>query len=557
MASEVNTSNSGVMKDGEVMPPPKPVQRSNSAPKPVKKAPPPVPAKPTGKPPVAGGKKPNPPRPATKPSPASDADPAFVEEEDQRATRATWQQMAIVYTVSFVMHAVVLGVLGMIFLPADVQEEILSILAEEEKVIESPKIDEPVPEPELLEQVEIQDSQEDVESLVKSEVDAEEKITLKLSDDAFQIKPDTSFGPSLPVKTGDISSGRSQAARAKMLANRGGNNASDAAVSSGLAWLASVQRRNGSWDFNDVGKANGAGKLSSPTGATGLALMAFLGAGHTHMKKCQYQDTVKRGVSYLLQSGIRQPAGLDFRGQSPGNEGMYVQAICATALSEALGMTNDRRLRPVAQGATNFIVRAQHSGGGWRYKPNTPGDTSVVGWQVVALKSAYHSKIPIPRMVGPGINKFLNDVSHKDQSQYSYTPGQSPKASTTSIGLLCRMYMGWKVDKPALIEGVKYLAKVGPLKNDIYYDYYASQVMIQFTGATGELWNEWNTEMRDYLVKTQKKSGPAKGSWDVIEGGHKGERGGRLYTTCLAIMTLEIYYRVLPLYKRAAVEGEF
>lgn len=547
MPHEANTSPSGVMKKGEVKPPPKPVSRPTT-PAGAAKQNPPIPPRPVGK-------KAAPPRKASQ-VPAENS-PAPAEEEDHRATAPTWQQMAIVYSVSFVVHAAILAIFGMIFLPKDVQEEILSIMVEEEKVIESPTVDEPIPEPEILEQVEVQDAPQDAESLVKSEVEANEKITLKLSDDAFQIKPDTVDGPSLPIKTGDISSGRSQAARAQMLAERGGNEASDAAVASGLAWLASIQRRDGSWDFNDVGKADEPGNLSSPTGATGLALMAFLGAGHTHMKECQYQDTVKRGINFLLQAGIRRPAGLDFRGQSPGNEGMYVQAIVATALAEALGMSDDRRLRPVAQAATDFIVRAQHSGGGWRYKPDSPGDTSVVGWQVMALKSAYHSKVRIPRTVGMGINKFLDDVSHKDKSQYSYMPGQQPKASTTSIGLLCRMYMGWKVENPSLKEGVKYLAKVGPLKNDIYYDYYASQVMIQVTGARGELWDKWNTAMRDYLVNTQVKNGPGKGSWDVIEKGHKGERGGRLYTTCLAIMTLEIYYRVLPLYQRAAVEGQF
>ncbi|MCA9070810.1 MAG: hypothetical protein KDA84_17895 [Planctomycetaceae bacterium] len=601
MPREDNTSNSGVMNHDEVKPPPKPISRASASGQPAQRNPSPAPPKPVGKPPVPVEKKGPPPKPVAKPpvpaenKPAppvpvakqptppkpvasppapvskkplpSSAKPSATERpapsneeeesEEQRATAATWQQMAMVYGVSFVLHAVVLGLLGMILLPAEVQEEIMSIVVKEDKVIESPKVDEPVPEPELLEQVETQDSPVEMEALVKSDQDAMEKITMKLSDDAFQLKPETDTGPSLPIKKGDISSGRSQAARAKMLSERGGNDASDAAVSSGLAWLASVQRRNGSWDFNDVGKADGAGKLSSPTGATGLALMAFLGAGHTHLKECQYQETVKRGIGYLLNSGIRRPAGLDFRGESPGNEGMYVQAICATALAEALGMTEDRRLRPVAQSATNFIVRAQHSGGGWRYTPDSPGDTSVVGWQVMALKSAYHSKLPIPPTVASGINKFLNDVSHNDRSQYSYMPGQKPKASTTSIGLLCRMYMGWKADNPALIEGVKYLATVKPLKNDIYYDYYASQVMIQFTGAQGELWTKWNTAMRDYLVQTQKKSGPAKGSWDVMEGGHKGERGGRLYTTCLAVMTLEIYYRVLPLYQRGAVEGEF
>ena len=506
--------------------------------------------RPKPKPPVRKPASPTAARPLPGPSPD--------EEADRRATEATWQQMVMVYGLSLVLHAAVLVVLGLMVLPQEVREEILSVLAEQEVAeSEQPPLEHIIPEPEIIEERALEEAAQDVNALVESDAEAESNFKLNLSDDAFSLKPDTAEGPAVPVKIGSISAGRSEAARAQMLAERGGNAASDAAVESALEWLASVQKRDGSWDFNDVGKSSGAGSLSSPTGATGLTLLAFLGAGHTHMKECKYQETVKRGVNYLLKAGIPRPAGLDFRGRSPGNEGMYVQAIVATALAEAHGMTNDRRIRPIAQGAVEFIVRAQHSGGGWRYKPDTPGDTSVVGWQVMALKSAYAAKIPIPRTVSQGINRFLADVSHEEGAKYSYMPGQPPRASTTSIGLLCRMYMGWKADNPALVNGVKYLAQTGPSKSDIYYDYYASQVMIQFTGAKGELWDKWNTTMRDWLVETQKKSGPEVGSWDIIENGHKGDRGGRLYTTCLAVMTLEIYYRVLPLYQRAAVEGEF
>ena len=464
--------------------------------------------------------------------------------------------MLAVYSISMILHAVVLVLLGLIILPAEVREEILSVVVKNEKVIDTQPLEEPIEQPQVLEETTSEEETTDTESLVDNNVDADSNIALDISDLELALKPATTEGVAPPVIS-SISQGRSGATRDALNKLRGGNAESDAAVGLGLQWLASIQRRDGSWDFNDVGLSSGAGQLSCPTGGTALALLAFLGAGHTHMKDGHYKNTVMRGLNYLMIAGRRSPAGLDLRGQKPGTEGMYVQAICATALAEAYGMTKDRRLLPFAQAATEFIVRAQHSQGGWRYTPNSAGDTSVVGWQVMALKSAYHAKIPIPRTVGMGVTKFLDDVSHKEKSQYSYMPGQGPKASTTSIGLLCRMYMGWKAENPALIEGVKYLAKTGPSKADIYYDYYASQVMIQFTGARGDLWTKWNTVMRDWLVATQKKAGPEKGSWDVIEKGHKGDRGGRLYTTCLAVMTLEIYYRVLPLYQRAAVEAEF
>lgn len=569
MPYKPDSSNSGVLEEGQV-PPTKPAskppprnkesfQGESSAPEAAESSVPPPPSpkkRPAAQPAVRQNRKAE--TPQTKANTAQDAEAQADEDGAERATAASWQQMAVVYTVSMILHAAILMVLGLIVLPQDVRDEILNVVVEEPEPVDPPPLDTVVEEPDLIEDVALEETPTDPTAMVESEADAEETFNLDFDLDKLQVKPEADEGPTLPFKTGDISSGRSKAARAKMLQERGGNAASDAAVGYALDWLVSVQRRDGSWDFNDVGEASGAGNLSSPTGATGLALMAFLGAGHTHMKDCKHQDNVKRGLIYLLKAGIRRPEGLDFRGRSPGNEGMYVQAICATALAEALGMTNDRRIRPIAQGAINFIVRAQHpTGGGWRYKPQQKGDTSVVGWQVMALKSAYHSDIRIPRTVAMGTKKFLSEVSHEDGAQYSYMRGQRPKPSTTSIGLLCRMYMGWKPENPALIEGVKYLAKRGPSKGDIYYDYYASQVMIQFTGAKGELWDKWNTTMRDWLVETQIKSGPAKGSWDVIEKGHKGSRGGRLYTTCLAVMTLEIYYRVMPLYKRAAVEGEF
>ncbi len=609
MPNEQNASSSGVLENGEVPPvPPKPKPRKKTtpaestapvppkavaprpvlpkavAPRPVPPkavAPKPVAPKPVAKkqdpaapqaaaaPPAAKASEAIPPKPGfvkpaaepAKPKPAAaQSTPQDEDDEEERGGRATapgWRQMLVVYSVSMILHVAVLAILGLIILPAEVREEILSVMVKTDKVIDTQPLEEPIEQPQVLEDMTVEDAPMDTESLVDNDVDKDSNFELNINDFEMSLKPDTTDGAAPPVTISSISQGRSGATRDALNKQRGGNAESDAAVGFALQWLASVQRRDGSWDFNDVGKSSGEGQLSCPTGATGLALLAFLGAGHTHMKDGHYKDTVNRGLFYMVNSGIRQPAGLDFRGRSPGNEGMYVQAICATALAEAYGMTEDRRLKPYAQAATEFIVRAQHSEGGWRYKPNTAGDTSVVGWQVMALKSAYHAKVPIPRTVGMGVNKFLDDVSNKDKSQYSYMPGQGPKASTTSIGLLCRMYMGWKANNPALVEGVKYLAKVGPSKGDIYYDYYASQVMIQFTGARGELWTKWNTVMRDWLVQTQKKAGPEKGSWDVIEKGHKGDRGGRLYTTCLAVMTLEIYYRVLPLYQRAAVEAEF
>ena len=59
-------------------------------------------------------------------------------------------------------------------------------------------------------------------------------------------------------------------------------------------------------------------------------------------------------------------------------------------------MTGDQNLQPYAQKAIDFICSAQHPRGGWRYVPGQPGDTTVTGWQVMALKSAHMAQLSFP-----------------------------------------------------------------------------------------------------------------------------------------------------------------
>jgi hypothetical protein len=100
------------------------------------------------------------------------------------------------------------------------------------------------------------------------------------------------------------------------------------------------------------------------------------------------------------------------------------------------------------------------------------------------------------------------------------------------------------------------MTKRGPdtsVGSDMYYNYYATQVVKHIGGRA---WNDWNIKMRDSLIKHQVKSGPAAGSWTPGKG-HAEEKGGRLYTTSLSCMTLEVYYRYLPLYGDDAANDEF
>ena len=79
--------------------------------------------------------------------------------------------------------------------------------------------------------------------------------------------------------------------------------------------------------------------------------------------------------------------------------------------------------------------------------------------------------------------------------------------------------------------------------------------------ADGPEWKDWNEGpmkdgkrtggMRDWLVSLQdlKAGTPNHGSWDP-DGAIIGGACGRVGTTALSLLTLEVYYRHLPLYKR-------
>jgi hypothetical protein len=102
-----------------------------------------------------------------------------------------------------------------------------------------------------------------------------------------------------------------------------------------------------------------------------------------------------------------------------------------------------------------------------------------------------------------------------------------------------------------MIEGTAFLMQNQPdvSGRNLYYWYYATQVMHNQPGPD---WDMWNRKMRRALIDTQCKEGNcAAGSWDPKspEVDAWGDSGGRIYMTSLAALTMEIYYRYLPLYK--------
>jgi hypothetical protein len=337
--------------------------------------------------------------------------------------------------------------------------------------------------------------------------------------------------------------GRAPEARTALVQAGGGNPRSELAVERGLRWLMAQQCNDGSWDFNHHRGLSGAtspdpGDEGSATAATALVLLPYLGAGYTH-KQGEYQEVVGRALYYLSTHALVTPHGVDLQDGT-----MYGQGLATIAVCEAYAMTEDPALRSLAQGAIDFVVFAQNTeGGGWRYAPGEPGDMTVTGWQLMGLKSGQMARLNVPTPAIFNAQRFLGSLQSDNGSQYGYLD-PAPRRSTTAIGLLMRMYTGWDRENPGLQRGVEHLSQWGPSDENIYYDYYATQVMHHWGGP---LWQRWNGVLRDLLVAAQVPQGPAAGSW-FFPRDPGAREGGRLYSTAMAVMTLEVYYRHLPLY---------
>lgn len=360
--------------------------------------------------------------------------------------------------------------------------------------------------------------------------------------------------------------GRSNETKRDLLSKFGGSSDTEKAVSLALKWLALHQDpQSGAWTLahNVVckGQCDHPGeRRASFNAATGLALMCFLGAGQTH-KEGEYKETVFKGLSFLISNmKFQQGQGSWYVGSgSKGQDDMYAHGIACIAMCEAYGMTKDPALRDAAQAGINFIGTAQNSTtGGWHYAPQGLGDTSVVGWQMMALKSGAMCGFSIDLDVVRKANYFLDQMSFDDGASYHYDFNSKNRkagynSSTTACAVLCRMYSGMPKDHPSIQAAVAKFNSAGPSKSNTYYNYYATQVMKQ---VGGKEWESWNVRMRGQLLATQTTTGHAAGSW-FWDDRHSTDSAGRLYTTCMATMILEVYYRYLPLYNEQALEDAF
>ncbi len=391
---------------------------------------------------------------------------------------------------------------------------------------------------------------------------------------------------------------RKDRAERSALTERGITPATEAAVEAGLQWFAVHQDPDGIWNgatFDEHCPSRDCrqegGHRDRELAYTGLACLAYLGAGYDHLDG-PYRDVVRRGFEAILArqafDGSHEELSWTFS---------YEAAIVCHALNDAYALTGDAWLRRAAQRSLDYLVKIQFPGGAWRYHiRSSETDTSIMSWVLLAAVSARSADLDVPEQVFvscenwferatdplppgefevfeaaqfKGDGRYGVDVRRDDQGKVRtfklktwYQPPRLYTPAMPAINLLARIWLGRTRAHPVCLGNANQVVSqipgygVGLEKEFAFYPYtfyYGSLAMFQMGG---EYWRLWRTKCIEEVVKNQNRTGHLRGSWTTPRGEFfAGLNGGRMFCTAMCIMTLETFYRYQPYLSRHSTRG--
>jgi len=401
---------------------------------------------------------------------------------------------------------------------------------------------------------------------------AEEKASPDTEDDPLDVeiptlisqKPKIALGRSGPPS---LMSNRTPSGKRTAIKMHGGSKKSENAVKAALGWLMRHQDGHGKWSCNRFtrrclsgSRCGGEGtRVGIDSGLTGLAVLAFLSGGHAPAQTTDFGRTVARGIRYL--TSVQHNSG---RIGPRSSHEMYNHSIGTLAIAEAYILSRDESLREPLQRAVDYLIEAQQAAGGWDYTPARTGrnDTSVTGFVVMALKSASAAGIDVPWMVTYGMIQHFDRMTTENADVIYANCGIGAGRAgpgMVAVGALARQFLGWPIHSQKLRKQYAFMRRNPPrwellaqnAYHNMYYWYYGTLAMFQ---AGGENWELWNSDLRDMLVRHQRRQGCARGSWDPA-GKWLGKTAGRVYATAINAMNLQVYYRYLPVYEAPSLNS--
>ena len=506
--------------------------------------------------------------------------------DDEDTKRSGAAAGASAWFISLLVHLAALLLLGIIFVATQkiqdrpaVRMAVLEEPPQEEKKEERDLVEKP--DTDIVSEVEVEtpvvtELELEVEEL-ETEEPVEEAEQAKGREEAVASSEMASSAAFMAIGASGGAAGafgsRSGGGRKRAVGKFGGSKGSESAVEAALRWFAKHQSPNGQWDVDgypinckEAGPKCEAGSAHTnkkgDVAITGYAILCFLGAGYDHKTPNKWRKVVKKGIDWLVEQQ-------NDKGSVHGDN--YANGVAAMALAEAYAMTFDPKLKDPAQKIIDVVKQRQGKaedgyGRGWSYGgPNIKrNDASVSGWNIMALKSAKAADLDVgDSMEGAKLyieeawkerNKKWKDLDSYGDSYFPYVWNKPEKTTKngskgiTCVGALSAVFLGWKNGDVLLDTQVNFLAKKYTPKKwpcDTYYMYYNTLTMFQ---VGGDKFKMWNKQVRDMLVDAQRKD-PAcfDGSWDPKgAGGHGIGKVGRTLITAYCCLSLEVYYRYLP-----------
>ncbi len=354
----------------------------------------------------------------------------------------------------------------------------------------------------------------------------------------------TAREPYLPLPT--TMQNRCGEARIKRMLEAGGNPQTEIAIQKGIDWLKSKQNPDGSW---------GLPSSLYPNAETSFALLVL--TGHCEIAEDSESEAIFTKAVVFLLDQFKKNHHFGSRGSwgDKGGPGVYEYALATYALAEAYIFCQSfsieiPELKETLKTAGNRVLSSQSHNGGWAYmyREDKAGDTSISAFHMQAVYACQLTGLWPNERFQPIYDRFMKGIVARQSKAggvgyvQNLDDNTKDRPKLTCNAYFCFQLGGRGKSEPAkkMLEFIKSegynTGKCAKMAQTPYYQYYLFQAM---RNDGGDEWNKYHHILRDSLLESQFKTGQWLGNNEgAIPGTHMG--------TCLALLTLQTYYRNLP-----------
>ncbi|MFO0939261.1 MAG: prenyltransferase/squalene oxidase repeat-containing protein [Pirellulales bacterium] len=304
----------------------------------------------------------------------------------------------------------------------------------------------------------------------------------------------------------------------------------DEAIRTGLEFIVSQQREDGSFQSSEQGKWVGVASLA------GLAMLSRgvrSGVGQAGL--------ALRKIGQYVLSQV-QGSGFICSTSSTSHGPMYDHGFGTLFLAELLGTDLQLDIRPKLADAVRLIRDTQNQQGGWRYRPAPEdADLSVTVSQMMALRAARNAGLGVPKKTIDQAVDYVRRSQNADGGyMYQLRGGESrfPLTAAAIVALFnAGIYQGEEIEK-----GFQYLLSNASANSSLersnfffYAHYYSAQA---FWLRGGSQWQSWYKTLKRSMLTMRN----ARGGWFDYNSSE--------YGTAMACLILNMPRTVLPIFQK-------